>query len=104
MLIDNEKTIVEINEPLDGYYFIDESTKDWKLLAQKIRDNYPYFDFVLDEEGNLVDIIPTERPEPEPPEQTEIEILKVENEKLNKQLASINSDLQGFMDFYFTTL
>lgn len=70
MLIDIEKTIIETNRPLDGYYLVDESTGNGMLLAQKIRENYPYFDFVFDDEGNLIDIIPTERPEPEPPEPT----------------------------------
>lgn len=39
-----------------------------------------------------------------PPEPTEIELLKKENENLKQQLAQTNNDLQGFMDFYFSTL
>lgn len=35
-------------------------------LAEKIKAAYPYYDFVEDVEGNLVDIVETERPEPEP--------------------------------------
>ena len=32
---------------------------------------------------------------------SEIEILQEKNEALQTQLAQTNSDLQGFMDFYF---
>ena len=39
--------------------------EDGSPLAQKIELNAPYFDFVLDSQGNLIDITPTERP-PEP--------------------------------------
>lgn len=39
---------------------------DGSELAEKIKAAYPYYDFVLDEGGNLVDIVETERPEPEP--------------------------------------
>lgn len=39
---------------------------DGSELANKIMAAVPYYDFVLDEGGNLVDIVETERPEPEP--------------------------------------
>lgn len=39
---------------------------DGSELAEKIKAAYPYYDFVLDDGGNLVDIVETERPEPEP--------------------------------------
>lgn len=39
---------------------------DGGVLAQKVMKNYPYYDFVLDEAGKLIDIVPTERPEPGP--------------------------------------
>lgn len=60
--------------------------------------------FDIDGKGNIINVVPAPITEPIPPEPTEIEILKKENENLQNQLASINSDLQGFMDFYFTTL
>lgn len=44
---------------------------DGSELADKIMASYPYFDCVLDENGNLIDIVPTERPEPPAPEPTE---------------------------------
>ena len=48
-------------------FIVDDNSE----LAQKINNNYPYFDFVLDVEGNLIDITIAERtsgpiPEPEP--------------------------------------
>ena len=75
MLINREKTIIDINTPLEGYYLIDESTEEGKLLAEKIWQNYPYFNLVLDNEGNIIDIEPTERLESEEPEPSEIELL-----------------------------
>jgi hypothetical protein len=36
--------------------------EDGSDLANKIMHNYPYFEFVLDLEGNLVNIIPTQKP------------------------------------------
>lgn len=66
MLIDNEKTILDVNESLEGYWLVDETTEEGQSLAQKIRECRPYFDFVLNEEGDLIDVIPTKRPEPEP--------------------------------------
>lgn len=66
MLIDNKKTIIQTDTYLKGYFFINETTEEGKLLAQKIIENYPYFDFVLDEEGNLIDVTLTEKLVPEP--------------------------------------
>lgn len=48
---------------------------DGTALAQKVMDNYPYYDFVLDDNGALIDITPTERPAPEPEPPTEAERL-----------------------------
>lgn len=47
-------------------YVIDETTEGGKILAEKIKAYFPYFEFVLDEEGNLIDVIPTEIPDPDP--------------------------------------
>ncbi len=57
----------------DGWLLVDETTEEGKKLAQKIIENYPYYDLVLDDEGNLIDITPTERPPkpPQPPSQDE---------------------------------
>lgn len=50
--------------------------EDGTELAQKIVTNYPYFDFVLDGQGNLIDITPTERPHEPTPEPTAEERIK----------------------------
>ena len=47
----------------DALYVVDDNSD----LAQKVKDNVPYYDFVLDDRGNLVDIEPTERPAPVDP-------------------------------------
>lgn len=82
MLINNEKQTIERNKHLDGFWLIDEETEQGKTLAIKIREHYPCFDFVVDSEGNLIDIEPAERPDPEPPQPSEIDILKAQNKAL----------------------
>ena len=47
----------------ENYLFVNESTKEGRVLMDKIIQHAPYFDFVLDEHNQLVDITPTERPE-----------------------------------------
>ena len=43
---------------------------DGSELANKIVAFYPYYDFVLDSNGQLIDVVETERPEePEVPEE-----------------------------------
>lgn len=53
---------------------------DGSELANKIIANYPYYEFVTNENGELIDIEPTERPEPVivEPEPTEIEKLRAD--------------------------
>lgn len=43
-------------------------------LAEKIKRAYPYFEFVFDGDGNIVDVEETERPPvpPEPPTNAEL--------------------------------
>lgn len=43
----------------EGFYLVDSNSE----LAEKIKESFPYFDFVLDDEGELADITPTEPPE-----------------------------------------
>jgi hypothetical protein len=38
-------------------YVIDETTNEGKLLADKIKSNYPYYDLIV-ENGELTDVIP----------------------------------------------
>lgn len=45
------------------YYLVNEATTAGQALAAKIIQHAPYFDFVLGEHNQLVDIKPTERPE-----------------------------------------
>lgn len=58
----------------DALYVVDDNSE----LAVKIRDNVPYYDFVVDNNGNLVDVTPTERPAPvEPIEPLTVDDLSV---------------------------
>ena len=65
----------------EGNYVVDETTEEGKPLVNKIKEHSPYFDFVLDGEGNLIDITPTERPPAPTPEPT-----------VEEQLLSIQDD------------
>lgn len=40
------------SEPAENYFIVDDASE----LAQKIQKNYPSFEFILDENGNLIDI------------------------------------------------
>lgn len=47
---------------------------DNSVLGKKIIDAQPFFDLTLDNDGNLIDVTPTEKPAepPKPPSETEI--------------------------------
>lgn len=79
MIIHKDTKSVETlsNEPNSNFgnyqnvFVVDDNSE----LGNKILQHQPYFDFSLNENGELIDIIPTERPiEPEP-EPTDLEIL-----------------------------
>jgi len=68
----------------DDCFIVDDNS----ILASKIQKHYPYFDFVLDEEGNLIDIITIERP-------INMDELKIEKIKQLKELCN-QTILSGF--------
>lgn len=49
----------------EGNYIIDETKEENKELIEKIKAYAPYMELVI-KDDKVVDIIPTERPEPEP--------------------------------------
>ena len=51
----------------EGNYVVDETKTENQELIQKIKDNAPYMDLIV-ENGEIIDIIPRPdlRPEPEP--------------------------------------
>ena len=49
-------------------------------LGNKIRDNFPYFNLVFDESGNLVDVEPTTKPEPTPTEEIDTDETLLDHE------------------------
>ena len=76
------------NENFGGYenvFVVDDGSE----LAQKILLNQPYFEFILDENGELINIAPTVRIET-PQEPTELEILQQENQILGQQMVDID--------------
>lgn len=71
MIVYKDKTFEKWSEHTNGDW---KGDADWVLndntqqeLEDKIINNYPYFDFVIDADGRLIDVKPTERPpEPDP--------------------------------------
>lgn len=47
-------------------HVVDESNPDNAELIARIRAYVPYFDYVVNEDGKLIDVVQTEAPEPEP--------------------------------------
>ncbi len=47
----------------EANYVVDETTEEGQVLAQKIIEHAPYMKLVV-EDGQLVDVTPTERPDP----------------------------------------
>ena len=69
-------------------FVIDETNPANAELIGKIYQHAPYFDYVVDEENQLIDITPRPDLEPEPPE-SEIELLQ-------EQVASLTEQLSGY--------
>jgi len=68
---------IQSHRPNENWTGVEDviAVEDNSDLALKIMQYAPYFERILGENGNLIDITPTERP-PEPSEPTELEILK----------------------------
>jgi len=77
-----------------GHYENVFVVEDDSELGKKILANQLSFDLVLDEEGNLIDITPKERP-PEPvPEQPETEILGQQLVEKDLQILELQQENQ----------
>lgn len=61
----------------DALYVVPDGTE----LANKLLQYAPYYDFVLDENGQLIDITPTERPNPPQDEPTDLQKTQAQVEK-----------------------
>lgn len=68
----------------DDVFIVDDSSE----LALKVTQYYPYYDFILGVDGDLIDITPTERPIEQPKQPTETELLNQKITMLQKQLDS----------------
>lgn len=58
-------------------------------LGRKILQHAPFFEFVLGEEGDLIDITPTERPTAPEPQPTEIELLQEQVQSQEQAIAEL---------------
>lgn len=56
--VEKESILAEIKELDELVYVVDDNSK----LAKKIMESAPYFEFVLDDVGELVDITPLPKP------------------------------------------
>ncbi|QUH21409.1 hypothetical protein [Alkaliphilus sp. B6464] len=76
----------------EGNYIIDETKEENKELIEKIKLNAPYMELVI-EDGQIVDVIPTERPEPIP----EIVNEQVDEEKafLSEAVIQLSNELES---------
>ena len=76
MVIFKDKRFITNSEHPDDDFVgnADFVIPDGSELAEKIKAAYPYFEFVFDDDGKLVDIEETERPPvpPEPPTNAEL--------------------------------
>jgi len=83
-----ETSSISTNENFGNYenvFVVDDSSE----LGQKILINQPYFDFVLDSNNNLIDVVPIEKP-PEPIKPlSEIETLRLEQVQTKSELITI---------------
>jgi len=53
MIINNKKEFDTFRDTAEGFYTVPD-----KVIADKILSLHPYFEFVLNAEGNLIDITP----------------------------------------------
>lgn len=78
MIIYNDKSFITCSNYPDTDWLgnADLVVPDGSELAEKIKALYPYFDFVTDESGQLIDVeeIPHENPEPLPVPPTNAEL------------------------------
>lgn len=68
--VETGTVIPEDGEGYEDVIVIDDNS----LLAQKVNEYLPYFELVLDDNGDLIDITPIQPPET-PPEPSETELL-----------------------------
>lgn len=77
----------------EEYYLVDSNSE----LAAKIRENAPFFDFVLDDKGELIDVMPTKRP-PEPEPEPTLEEIVAEQEQ---QIATLTECILEMSEYVY---
>lgn len=90
----------KLNEDWTGLaeFIIDESDPEKQYLIDKVIQYVPYFDYVLDENGNLIDIIKTGDKPVYEPSPSPIELLQNENKRLNAKIQALTESNQFLED------
>ena len=80
-------------------YVIDESNPDNQVLIKKIIEYTPYFDYVLDDDGNLIDVIKTgEKSIYKNPMNNSMNTLIDENKVINAKVQALTESNQFLED------
>ena len=81
-------------------YIIDELNPDNQNLIDKIKEYAPYFDYILDDNGKLIDVVKTQdKPELESPTyQDPLSILYNENKILKSKVQALTESNQFLED------
>ena len=75
-------------------YIIDETNEQNSELIKKIFEFAPYFDYIFDDEGNIIDVIKTaDKPVIEENYVDPIDELKKENHVLREQIEALSAQL-----------
>ena len=74
----------------DNYYVVDDNSE----LAQKIQKLYPRFDFVLDDNGNLIDVVEVPK--------TQEEINKERTEEIKNELSELDNTINRATEDLYT--
>lgn len=89
---------------LDNNWFV---VADNSPLALKAQELFPYFDFVLDDNGNLIDIIEISKTEEELKQeqiqQIDEELMYIDNQGVTRHLENIVEATNSYNTLYETT-
>lgn len=79
-------------------FIIDETNPNNQELINKIKEYAPYFDYVLDDNCNLIDVIKTQDKPVYEQEPSDIEILQEENKILKAKNQALSESVQFLED------
>ena len=89
-------------------FIIDETVEQNAELIEKIKEYAPYFDYVTDDNGNLIDVIQNGEKEPVPEYidpvvelRNEIDLLKAQNKALTQSNQFLEDCLVEMAEFVY---